>query len=115
MKIFIACLGTESNSFSPIPTGMENFRETMLFDGDATAHPASLFSAPLHVWKAAGEADQAQVVEGIAAFAQPAGPTTRVVYEELRGRLLSQLEQALPLDMVLLNMHGSMISDGYED
>jgi hypothetical protein len=31
--IFTACLGTETNSFSPIPTGMDLFRRTMLVRG----------------------------------------------------------------------------------
>ena len=51
MKVFIACLGTETNTFSPMPTGHETFAETMLYRGDATAHEPELFSAPLHVWK----------------------------------------------------------------
>ena len=36
MKTFIACLGTETNTFSPMPTGLATFEETMLFRGDAT-------------------------------------------------------------------------------
>ncbi|MFP6707349.1 MAG: M81 family metallopeptidase, partial [Alphaproteobacteria bacterium] len=105
MKIFIACLGTETNTFSPIPTGLENFRETTLFHGDATQHAPDLFTAAMHVWRKSGQLDQAQVVESIAAFAQPAGITVRRVYEDLRDELLSDLQAALPVDMVLLSMH----------
>ncbi|MFP6698652.1 MAG: M81 family metallopeptidase, partial [Alphaproteobacteria bacterium] len=65
MKIFIACLGTETNTFSPIPTGLENFRETTLFHGDATQHAPDLFTAAMHVWRKSGELDQAQIVESI--------------------------------------------------
>ncbi len=115
MKIFIACLGTETNTFSPIPTGMENFRETTLFHGDATQHAPDLFTAALHVWRRNGELEQATVVESIAAFAQPAGITVRQVYEDLRDELLSDLRAALPVDMVLLSMHGAMVADGYDD
>ena len=115
MKIFIACLGTETNTFSPIPTGLENFRETTLFHGDATQHAPDLFTAPLHVWRRNGELEQATVVESLAAFAQPAGITVRQVYEDLRDELLSDLKAALPVDMVLLSMHGAMVADGYDD
>ena len=115
MKIFIACLGTETNTFSPIPTGLENFRETTLFHGDATQHAPDLFTAAMHVWRKSGQLDQAQVVESIAAFAQPAGITVRRVYEDLRDELLSDLQAALPVDMVLLSMHGAMVADGYDD
>ncbi|MEO1471172.1 MAG: M81 family metallopeptidase [Pseudomonadota bacterium] len=115
MKVFIACLGTETNSFSAMPTGWTNFQETMLYRGDATAHEATTFSLPMHVWRKAAEERQAQVVESIAAFAQPAGPTVRGVYEGLRDELLADLNAALPVDIVLLSMHGAMTADGYLD
>jgi microcystin degradation protein MlrC len=115
MKMFIACLGTETNTFSPMPTGHETFAETMLYHGDATAHEPSLFSAPLHVWRAAAEAEGNEVVESLAAFAQPAGRTTRAVYEALRDEVLDDLRAAGPVGLVLLNMHGAMVAEGYDD
>ncbi|MBT4490990.1 MAG: M81 family metallopeptidase [Rhodospirillaceae bacterium] len=115
MKIFIACLGTETNTFSPIPTGLENFSETTLFHGDATQHAPDLFTAAMHVWRKNGEMEQATIVESVAAFAQPAGITVRKVYEDLRDELLADLKAALPVDMVLLSMHGAMVADGYDD
>jgi microcystin degradation protein MlrC len=115
MKVFIACLGTETNTFSPIPTGMANYQETMLFRGDATRHPPNLHSAPLHVWRERAETDGGDVVESIAAFAQPAGPTVRKVYETFRDELLRDLKAALPVDMLLVALHGAMVADGYDD
>jgi microcystin degradation protein MlrC len=115
MKVFIACLGTETNTFSPMPTGAETFAETMVFHGDATQHTENLFSGPLTVWRRAAEARQAQVVESLAAFAQPAGITIRKVYEGFREEILDDLKAALPVDIVLINMHGAMVADGYDD
>ncbi len=115
MKVFIACLGTETNTFSPMPTGDESFAETMLYRGDATAHPPVFLTAPLHAWRSAAEAGGETVIESIAAFATPAGPVVRRVYEGLRDELLVDLEKALPVDMVLLSMHGAMVADGYDD
>ncbi len=115
MKLFMACLGTETNTFSPIPTGNAGFAETMLFRGDATQHEANLFSVPLHVWRRAAEADGIEVAEGLATFAQPAGVTVRRTYEAFRDELLEGLRAAMPVDMVLLSMHGAMVADGYND
>jgi microcystin degradation protein MlrC len=115
LKTFIACVGTETNTFSPMPTGWETFREGMLFHGDATAHTAQLFSEPLHVWRRCTEERQGVVVESVAAFAQPAGITVRPVYESLRDEMLTDLRAALPVDIVLLTMHGAMVADGYPD
>ena len=115
MNVFIACLGTETNTFSPLPTGLETFAETMLYRGDATRHEPALFSAPLHVWRRMTEERQGRVVESLAAFAQPAGRTVRSVYEGFREEILADLRRAMPVDMVLLNMHGAMVADGYDD
>lgn len=115
MKVFIACLGTETNTFSSMPTGVQTFEDTMLFRGDATRRPATTFSMPLHVWRTAAEERQGQVVESLAAFAQPAGLTVRKVYEGFRGEILDDLRAAMPVDIVLLSMHGAMTAEGYED
>src|SRR5690606_28333829 len=56
-----------------------------------------------------------QIVEGLCAFSEPAGPTVRSAYEALRDELLDDLRSALPVDMVLLGMHGAMVADGYDD
>ena len=49
VKVFIACLGTETNTFSNLPTGWKTFEETMLFYGDATDNEPNTFSLPLHI------------------------------------------------------------------
>ena len=115
MRTFISCLGTETNTYSPIPTGLATYQDTMLFRGDATAHPASFYSAPLHLWRRLAEARGHEVVEGLATFAEPAGPTTRSVYEAFREELLGEIRAALPLEIVLVNLHGAMVADGEDD
>ena len=55
------------------------------------------------------------MIEGLAAFAAPAGPTTRAAWETLRDRLLAELQAALPVEVALLSLHGAMIADGYDD
>ncbi|MBL8699851.1 MAG: M81 family metallopeptidase [Alphaproteobacteria bacterium] len=114
-KIFTACLGTETNSFSPIPTGMDLYRRTMLVRGGAHGEKPNVFALPLIVWKRRAQALGWQVVEGLAAFAMPAGDTTRSAYEALRDEILADLRAALPVDGVMINLHGAMIADGYPD
>ena len=115
MRVFIACLGTETNTFSSLPTGEQTYRDTAVFDGDATRHAPNPFSLPLHIWRERAEAEGHDVVEGLCAFAQPAGRTIRRVYEAYRDRILEQARAALPLDLVLVNMHGAMVAEGYDD
>ena len=61
------------------------------------------------------EADGHTVVESLSTFAQPGGITLRAVYEELRDALLEDLKAAMPVDAVLLFMHGAMVAEGYDD
>ncbi|MEW5422698.1 M81 family metallopeptidase [Amorphus sp. 3PC139-8] len=115
MKIFIASISTETNSFSPLPTGTLTFEEGGIAHGDASQKPIQYWSGPLKIWREAGEADGATVVESLTAHAQPAGITVRSVYEGFRDEILVDLKAALPVDVVLLSLHGAMIADGYDD
>jgi len=114
-RLFTACLGTETNSFAPIPTGMSVFEEAMLVRGGAHGERPSLFAVPLIVWRERARALGWTVREGLAAFATPAGDTPRAVYEALRDEILADLRAAMPVDAVLLNLHGAMIADGHPD
>jgi microcystin degradation protein MlrC len=114
-RLFTACLGTETNSFSPIPTGMSVFEGAMLVRDGAHGDRPSLFAVPLLVWREKARALGWTVMEGLAAFATPAGNTTRATHEALRDEILADLRRAMPVDAVLLNLHGAMIADGYPD
>ncbi len=115
MKVFIACLGTETNTFSNLPTGWTTFEETMLFYGDATDNEPNTFSLPLHIWRKRSEERNYEVIESVAAFAQPGGKTLDAVYEGLRDQVLSDLRSAGEVDIVLLSLHGAMTAESYED
>jgi microcystin degradation protein MlrC len=115
VKIFIAGLATETNSFSPLPTGMMSFQEIGVFHGNATRHPLQYSTAPLHIWREQAERRSLTIIESLSAFAQPAGPTVRHVYEAFRNEILHDLQAAMPVDIVLLSLHGAMIADGYDD
>ena len=115
MKVFIACLGTETNTFSNLPTGWKTFEETMLFYGDATDNEPNTFSLPLHIWRKRSEERNYEVIESVAAFAQPGGKTLDSVYQELRDKVLSDLRSAGEIDIVLLSLHGAMTAESYED
>jgi microcystin degradation protein MlrC len=115
MRLFMALLATETNTFSPLPTGWAAFREGGYFQGDASRHPDNGNGVLLAEWRGLAEADGIEVAEGTAASAQPAGRTLRGVYEALRDEILEQVRVALPLQIVLLNLHGAMVAEGYDD
>jgi microcystin degradation protein MlrC len=115
MKIFIAGLDTETNTFVTIPTGALSFAEGFVAHGDATRRPANYCSVQLHSWQRRAEALGWDVAESLCAYAEPGGVTTRAVYEAFRGEILDDLRAAMPVDAVLLGLHGAMVAVGYDD
>ncbi len=53
-RLYIACLGTETNTFVPFPTGRRTFEDRGCSAATPRGHVPNLFSAPLHVWRRAG-------------------------------------------------------------
>ena len=114
MKIFAACLATETNTFSPIPTGIDDFTQTRLTDitsGNATFDEIS----PLGVWEKKAQYRNDEFTFSLFAFAQPSGLTTKIAYEQLRNEVLGELRADGAIDIVLLNLHGAMVADSYDD
>jgi len=114
-KLFTACLGTETNTFSTLPTGLQLFQDTCLFRKRSYGERVPMFGAPLAVWRRLAEARGWEVSESLCAFAQPAGRTVKRVYEGFRDEILADLGAALPVDGVLLSLHGAMVAEGYDD
>ena len=115
MRVFTATLATETNTFSPIPTGLASYAASGIFHAGQHPDRPTMFTAPLWAARLRGRARGWTVMEGLCAFAQPAGLTVRAAYEALRDELLADLNKALPVDAVLLGLHGAMVAEGYED
>ncbi len=117
LKVYSATLGTETHSFSPIPTDMDSFRETLLLRPGELAESGmfQLFTSPQGAAMQRAKTQGWDVVIGPTAFAMPSGPVNRSTYEQLRNDLLDCLSSSLPVDIVLLCMHGAMIAQGYDD
>ncbi|WP_131798565.1 M81 family metallopeptidase, partial [Achromobacter insolitus] len=115
MRIFTGALATETNTFSPLPTGLAAFKSREYLPAGTHPDHMTFYAGPL--WAARQRAREMgwTLVEGLVASAQPGGTTTRAAYETLRDELLADLRAALPVDMVLLGLHGAMVADGYDD
>jgi microcystin degradation protein MlrC len=114
LRIFVASLGTETNTFAPIPTDRRAFEASYYPPGTHPDTP-TLCSAPLVAARAAAAAGGHTLIEGTATWAEPAGLVGRATYEGLRDEILGQLRAALPVDVILLGLHGAMVAHGYDD
>lgn len=115
MRIFTACLGTETNTFAPLPTDDAAFASSCLVRGGAHPESVHMFGVPLVTWRALARERGWQTVEGLCAFATPSGPTLRRTHEALRDEILADLERAGAVDAVLLSLHGAMVAEGCDD
>ncbi|TXR46839.1 M81 family metallopeptidase [Phyllobacterium endophyticum] len=115
MRIFTASFATETNTFSPVPTDRASF-ETAFYAGPG-AHPdtPTLCSAPMVVLRRRAREEGFTLIEGTAAWAEPGGLLQRQAYEQLRDEILGQLQASMPVDGVVLGLHGAMVAQGYDD
>jgi microcystin degradation protein MlrC len=115
LRIFTASLATETNTFSPVPTDRASFE--MAFYASPGNHPdtPTLCSSPMVVLRKLAKAENLDVIEGTATWAEPGGLLQRQTYEALRDEILDQLKAALPVDGVVLGLHGAMVAQGYDD
>ncbi len=114
MKIFAASLATETNTFSPIPTNRANFAAAYFPPGQ---HPdrATHTTAPLYVARQRARQENFTLIEGSCFWAEPSGTCSKADYEGMRDEILGQLRAAMPVDGVLLGLHGAMVAHGYDD
>jgi microcystin degradation protein MlrC len=116
MRLFSATLATETNTFSPLPTSMEGYKEGVwLRPGEHPDDAPRMCTATLFVARQRAKAEGFTLIEGSCFAASPAGTTNRADYETMRDEILDQLKAALPLDGVLLGLHGAMVAHGYDD
>ncbi len=114
MRIFAASLGTETNTFAPIPTDRRAFDDTYYPPGTHPDTP-TLCSAPVVAARQAARRGGHTLIEGTTAWAEPAGLVGRAAYEELRDEILDQLRAAMPVQVILFGLHGCMVAHGYDD
>ncbi len=107
-KLFTGGIITETNTFAPMATRLEDWRTSDDPEGNETL---GFFD------QIAGLATERgwETFFGFGAYAEPAGKTTADAWEFLKGRLLEDLRSAMPVDLVVMPLHGAMIAEGCDD
>jgi microcystin degradation protein MlrC len=115
MRIFVAGLQSETNTFTAWPTGARAFQEAGLYSGAAALNGARSDLQTAQLWRDLCARDGHDLVAGLFAWAQPSGPIVQSVYEAMRDEILSELRSQGPFDVVLLFLHGAMVSAACDD
>jgi microcystin degradation protein MlrC len=103
MKIVVGGIHTECSTYSPLLQTAKDFR---VVEGEALLKQVGLNR------KQFGDADFCPLFH---ARSIPGGPVSQDCYVNFKRRFLRELENSLPVDGVLLIMHGAMHVPGMED
>ncbi len=115
MRLFLAMMSHETNTFSNVPTDRGQFEARNLHYGGEIVEAFRGTGTCLGGMIAAAERHGARLVPSVAAAASPAGLVTRDIYEHVKERMLGDLKAAGALDGVLLDLHGAMVPEGLDD
>ncbi|MEZ6044168.1 MAG: M81 family metallopeptidase [Planctomycetaceae bacterium] len=112
VRIAIGGILTECNSFGGLPIDLATYEASELLRGNEILQMKhSVVGGMLHTLETRG----ATPVPLIYASACSAGPMTEECYQQIRKEFVAELEKALPVDGVLLPMHGSSVAYGEDD
>jgi microcystin degradation protein MlrC len=115
MRVVIAMMKHETNTFSPVPTPIERFAKAqpLPYEGqevyDAFKGTGSGVGAYIDLAEAAG----AEMVFPIAANAPPSGPVHDDAYKYITDKICAAVEDGC--DAILLDLHGAMVTQSMDD
>ena len=114
MRIGIGSIFQESNQFAATRTDLALFRNSYVHEGDALLQLAGTDCEVAGILATCAE-EGAQPVPLLAARSVSGGALSDACYTELKETLLARLRAAMPLDGLILAMHGSMVTASQED
>lgn len=116
MRIAIGQLWQETNTFNPLPTTRADFetfgvvRGAELVERMADMNELGGFIQALRAWP-----EKPEIVGLVRLPAWPSGIATADTFAWLRDEMVGSLRHAVPVDAVLLALHGAMVADGTPD
>ena len=116
MRLLLATMSHETNTFSPVPTGLARFCRdgTTLLKGDAAAafyrDTRTCMGGYLEIARAAG----AEVTIAVTASAPPSGRVDAEAYALFCGLITEEVAKG-GFDGIMLDLHGAMAAETFED
>ena len=115
MKIVIAQMKHETNTFSPVATPLARFARGggMPLEGAAAYAAFKGTDSAIAAFFDLAEAAGAEMVIPVAASAWPSGPVEGVAFEAIAGKICDAVARGC--DAVLLDLHGAMVTQSLDD
>lgn len=113
MKILVAMMSHETNTFSPVPTPLVRFGAgSPPKEGGAALLSASGRSSPMAGMIQVAQSRGMELVTPIAAGAPPSGPVHDDAYQYMSDTIFNGIGDC---DGILLDLHGAMVTQSLED
>jgi microcystin degradation protein MlrC len=116
MRIALGQLSQETNTFNPLPTTRADYEAFGVMHGPelvermADTNELGGFIQSLRTWP-----ESPELVGLVRLAAWPGGAVPAAAYAWLREELVEALRRVLPVDAVLLTLHGSLAAEGTPD
>ncbi len=115
MRVVIAELKQETNTFVPYLTTLAGFEAWHLYEGEEILEIARDTN-----WEVTGFVDVLtgagiEIVPTIATMAMSGGKVEQATFDDLLGRLIDAIEAAKPFDGICLALHGAMTTEDHDD
>ncbi|HTZ36659.1 MAG TPA: M81 family metallopeptidase [Stellaceae bacterium] len=119
MRLLLAMMKHETNTFSPVPTPLARFGygPGPLYDEAAIAAFRGTGSG-LGAYLDIAQRENAEVVLPIAASAPPSRPVDDAAFEHIADRICGAVAEgktAGGFDGIMLDLHGAMVTESFED
>ena len=115
MRLVIAQMKHETNTFSPVPTDLARFARASAtpLEGEEIRAAFKGTGTGIGAFIELAEKAGAEMVLPVAGSAAPSGPVHTAAYEYMTQRILDAVAKGC--DAVLLDLHGAMVTERHED
>src|SRR5271165_3661988 len=111
MRLLIAMMKHETNTFSPVPTPLSRFRPLC---GEAAIRAYRGTGTGLGAYLDLAERERTERVSPIAAGAPPSSPVEDTAYAHITDTICEAVARG-GFDGIMLDLHGAMVTESFED
>ena len=116
MRIYMASLWQETNTFCPKLTELDLFASGYRIQGQEIITKLAGTNTEIGGFlECLGKSNSVKVIPGTAAWATPFGKLSRSAFDTLCRELTDGLKATLPVDGVLLALHGALVAENCDD
>ncbi|HEX9844518.1 MAG TPA: M81 family metallopeptidase [bacterium] len=113
MRLLIASMKHETNTFSPVPTDVARFRQRAFCFGSDVRSTFAGTRTGLGAYLRLAEETGAEIVTPVAAEAAPSGPVHAEAYQRITDAICEAVDKRI--DGIMLDLHGAMVAETTPD